>query len=190
MVLLAGRGGAGGGGGEEVRHLGFKLAGQQKAPADRTADRHGERETDGGGVDVGGGGVPLDDLGLEAAVVVREGGKVGGNMVPDALCGGGAGGGVGEQGERGLRAEGVDVGVNFLDVEEDAREWGGEIEGCVGGIVGRGDEGVGEGGGGEGWVEEGFVVDVGGLRVGHGGGMGWGVGCGCGTRLCRRQRVD
>ena len=155
----------------EVRHLGFQLAGQQKASADRPADLHGEPEVLGSGADLSGSGVPLDDLGLEALVVVREGCDVGGDMLQDALGGGGAGGGVGEEREGGFGAEGVDVGVDFLDVEQDAGERGGEVEGRVGGVVGRCDEGIGEGDGGEGRVEEGFVVDVGGFAVGHDGGM-------------------
>lgn len=62
----------------------------------------------------------------------------------------------------------MDVGVYFLQVEEDAGERGGEVERGVGYIVGCCDESVCEGGGGEGGGEEGFVVDVGGLGVGHG----------------------
>lgn len=57
----------------------------------------------------------------------------------------------------------MDVGVDFLDVKEDAGERGGEVEGGVGGVVGGEDEGVGEGGGGEGGIEEELVVDVGGV---------------------------
>lgn len=70
-----------------------------------------------------------------------------------------------------LGCEGVDVRVDFLDVEEDAGERGGEVEGCVGGVVGLVDEGVGVGGGGEGWGEEGFGVEVGGCH----GSLGWWV---------------
>jgi len=68
-----------------------------------------------------------------------------------------------EQGERRGGGEGVDVGVDFLDVEEHTGEGGGEVEGGIGRVVGAEDEGVGEGGGGEGGGEEELVVDVGGV---------------------------
>ena len=57
----------------------------------------------------------------------------------------------------------MDVGVDFLDVEEDTGERGGEVEGRVCRVVGCENEGVGEGGGGEGGIEEELVVDVGGV---------------------------
>lgn len=60
----------------------------------------------------------------------------------------------------------MNVGIDFLEVEEDAGEGGGKGEGCVGCIVGGLDEVVGKGVGGEGGREEGFVVDVGRLFVG------------------------
>lgn len=53
------------------------------------------------------------------------------------------------------------MGVDFLEVEEDAGEGGGEVERGVGGVVGAGYEGGGEGVGGEGGGEEGLVVYVG-----------------------------
>lgn len=59
------------------------------------------------------------------------------------------------------------MGVYFLEVEEDAGEWGGEVEGGVGYVVGCCDEGVCEGGWGEVWGEESFVVDVGWVGVCH-----------------------
>lgn len=63
--------------------------------------------------------------------------------------------------------EGVEVGVDFLGVEEDAGERGGEVEGWgVGGEVGAEDEAVGVDGGGEGWGCEGRVVDVAACRIG------------------------
>lgn len=69
----------------------------------------------------------------------------------------------------------MDVGVDLLEVKEDAGERGGEVEGGVGGVVGCRDEGVGEGLGGEGRGEEGFVVDVGGV----GGGVSAVSSCSC-----------
>ena len=73
------------------------------------------------------------------------------------------------------------MGVYFLSVEEHAREGRGEIEGCVGGVVGCEDEGVGELGGGEVGGEEGLIVDVGGVFFschceGGGGLAGRGIG--------------
>lgn len=55
------------------------------------------------------------------------------------------------------------MGVNFLNVKQNAPQGGGEIEGELGRVVGGEDEGVGEGGGRKGGGEEGLVVDVGGL---------------------------
>lgn len=55
------------------------------------------------------------------------------------------------------------MGVDFLDVEENAGERSGEVEGGVICIVGREDKSVCEGGGGEVWSDKGLVVDVGGF---------------------------
>lgn len=70
--------------------------------------------------------------------------------------------------ERILCRERVYASVDFLNVEEDARERGREVERGVGSVVRLGDEGVGVGLGGEGGGGYGGVVDVGGGgRVGH-----------------------
>ena len=70
----------------------------------------------------------------------------------------------------------VDVGVDFLGVEERAGQGRGEVDGSggVGGGGGRGavQEGVGVGGGGEGWGEQGGEIEVRG-EAGWEGGGGW-----------------
>lgn len=59
-----------------------------------------------------------------------------------------------------LSCERVDVGVDFLDVEEDAREGRGKVEGCVGRVVGLEDEGVGVGRWRKIWGQEGLCIEV------------------------------
>ena len=72
-----------------------------------------------------------------------------------------------DEGQRVRGREGVEVGVDFLGVEEEAGERGGEVEGWgVRGEVGAEDEAVGVGRGGEGWGCEGRVVDVAARRIG------------------------
>lgn len=111
----------------------------------------------------------VDDGGFETGVGGVEQGCLGGDGCEEVGGVGGGVGGVGEEWEGGGRGEGVDVGVDFLEVEEDAGEGGGEVERGVGGVVGAGYEGGGEGVGGEGGGEEGLVVYVGDFCGGHGG---------------------
>ena len=63
----------------------------------------------------------------------------------------------------------MDPRIDFLDVEEDTRQRGREVEGAVEGVIGAEDEVVGVGVGGEGGGEEGGQWDVG------WGGGGWRV---------------
>lgn len=164
--------------GRLLGHLDFELAAELEGAADGAAKTDGVPEALGDALDFCGGFVAGDDFALEAGVGVVEGGGLGGEFGDDVLGGVGLGFGVGEEGEGGGGGEGVDVGVDFLDVEEDAGEGGGEVEGGVGGVVGGEDEGVGESGGGEGGIEEELVVDVGGvggfcLVMVGGGHCGW-----------------
>lgn len=55
------------------------------------------------------------------------------------------------------------MGVDFLGVKKNPGKGRGEIEGRVGGIVGRQDQRIGELRGGEVGREEGLVVNVGGV---------------------------
>lgn len=68
---------------------------------------------------------------------------------------------MGEQRERALRRECVDVGVDFLGVEENAGEGGREVEWGVSVVVCAADESVRECRGGECGGEEGFIIDIG-----------------------------
>jgi hypothetical protein len=53
--------------------------------------------------------------------------------------------------------------IDFLNIKEDSRQRRGEVEGCVGGVIGAEDEGVCEIGRGEVWVEKELIVNVGGI---------------------------
>ena len=171
VILFA----AGRRGGLEVCHLRLELSPEQQAAADGTSDLHGLPQSRRGHVNLLRDRMTLDDLFFEAPVALRQGGDAGLGIPDDALAGFRPGLRVGEEREGGFGGEGVDVGVDFLDVEEDARQRGGEVERGVGRIVRRRHERVGEGDGREGRIQEGFVVDVGGFRLvgGHGGELGF-----------------
>lgn len=51
---------------------------------------------------------------------------------------------MGKEGEGGFGGEGVDMSVNFLDVEKDTGEGGGEVEQGVGRVVGSCYERIGK----------------------------------------------
>lgn len=68
---------------------------------------------------------------------------------------------MGEERERAFCSERIDVGVDFLGVEEDTGERSGEVEWGVCLVVRAPDKSVGKSGGRECRGEEGFVVDVG-----------------------------
>jgi len=68
---------------------------------------------------------------------------------------------MGEERERAVCSERIDVSVDFLGVEEDTRKRSGEVEWGVCLIVRAPDKSVGKSGSRECRGEEGFVVDVG-----------------------------
>lgn len=159
-------------GGRRVGELELEVAREHERAPELAEDARHCVQVCGGGDCAGCGGAAGDYVGFETEVGGCESGGLGADGGEDVGCGGVGGCGVGEEGEGGGGGEGVDVGVDFLEVEEDAGERGGEVDGGVGGVVGGGYECAGEGVGGEGGREEGLVVDVGDFG-GVGGGHRW-----------------
>ena len=147
-------------GGGELTVLDLELA------AELQAARHGAGEAErlpqaGGHVsDLVRLGMFLEDVLFELRVAGVEGRDLGVDLGDDVGAGVVLALGVGEEGQGGAGGQHIDVRVDLLNVEEDAREGGREVEGGVAGVVGGEHERIGEGGGREAGVEEGLVVDV------------------------------
>lgn len=158
--------------------LGLEAAAELQAAADSASKAEGVGQARGDGAHLISLSVFLGDFAVELGIALVEGGDLGLQLGEDAGASLSVGLGVLQEGEGGACGEGIYMRVDLLDVEENTRERGREVERRVGGVVGCEHKRIGEGRGREGRVEEGLVVDIGRFVIIVGsGGASWRYWC-------------